>query len=699
MKRTKRFNRPLALIMADLDLLRNINNTYGHLAGDTVLAGIARLIQQSLREYDMAGRFGGEEFILALPETDRASAYALAERLRKAIEKERFTVSTSPTPIGVTMSMGIACYPDDAIDMKTLVHEADVAVYHAKLSGRNCVVNVTEVPRSIRLESRVTGDRFAAPSVPTFNPRPEQVAPAMPEASTAPAQPSAPDSAPLPSVDHPARMGPVLSIHYPQYALPAFVGGVSVLGIVTMLISLLLLPLPTTGMLQTIAVLTVLAVGVELLQIKNYFDNTISVSVSILFAAAIITGIPGLAIVSAAIALIHHLQKRPRIYKTVFNWANHLIAGSAAALVISVIGLPLQINHLPVLAVPLIGTAFMYFGLETGLLSTAIGLSTHTNPIQIWREQFKWLTSHYLVLCILGAVTGVAHTIIDIPGILVFMLPILMMHFNQKEYLNHTEHSMQELKRLNYELSYANKEVLTAKQTIEHINEGLFVAFAKIIDARDPFVSGHADKVADYSAAIARELGLPPDRVEIIRQAGFMHDIGKIAIAEHVLHKPSKLTDEEYEYIKTHAALGGEFLETCHGLRHLAPFVRHHHEWWNGHGYPDGLCGEQIPLESRILAVCDSVEAMASDRPYHKGWPVAQVIEEVRRCAGTQFDPTVAEAFIHLAEQHGEAFIINSADKVREKYGDNIFIKNNIIPFPAPSPEQGYSTLVPAVEK
>lgn len=142
------------------------------------------------------------------------------------------------------------------------------------------------------------------------------------------------------------------------------------------------------------------------------------------------------------------------------------------------------------------------------------------------------------------------------------------------------------------ELAYADKEVLTTKQTIEHINEGLFVAFAKIIDAGDPFVSGHADRVADYSAAIARELGLPPDRVEIIRQAGFMHDIGKIAIAEHVLHKPSKLTDEEYEYIKTHAALGGEFLETCPGLRHLAPFVRHHHEWWNGHGYPDGLCGE-----------------------------------------------------------------------------------------------------------
>jgi HD-GYP domain-containing protein (c-di-GMP phosphodiesterase class II) len=109
-------------------------------------------------------------------------------------------------------------------------------------------------------------------------------------------------------------------------------------------------------------------------------------------------------------------------------------------------------------------------------------------------------------------------------------------------------------------------------------------------------------------------------------------------------------------------------LETSEGLRHLAAFVRYHHERWDGNGYPDGLRGEEIPLEARILNVSDSVEAMASDRPYHKGMSVSDILTEVRRCAGTQFDPAVAEAFIRIVEREGESFVINSALDVQHKH-------------------------------
>src|SRR5207237_1365305 len=206
-------------------------------------------------------------------------------------------------------------------------------------------------------------------------------------------------------------------------------------------------------------------------------------------------------------------------------------------------------------------------------------------------------------------------------------------------------------------------------------NEELFLTLAKIIDARDPWVSSHASQVADYAVAIGKELGMNQERLEPLRQAGFLHDIGKIGISEQVLHKPDKLTDEEYEYIKTHAALGGEFLEMVTGLRHLVPFVRHHHERWDGKGYPDGLATENIELEARILSVCDSAEAMASDRPYRSGMSLHEIIAEVKRCAGTQFDPTVAEAFIKVAERERERLFINSGQEMLRKHADNSYFR------------------------
>jgi diguanylate cyclase (GGDEF)-like protein len=152
LERARRFNRPLAVIMADLDLLRDVNNTYGHLAGDVVIAGIGQIIRKTIREYDIAGRFGGEEFAVVLPEAGQAEAQAIAERIRMTIEATDFVVSTSPTPIHVTMSLGIACFPDDATTVTELTHQADVAVYQAKSQGRNRVVCAADVPVSVMLE-------------------------------------------------------------------------------------------------------------------------------------------------------------------------------------------------------------------------------------------------------------------------------------------------------------------------------------------------------------------------------------------------------------------------------------------------------------------------------------------------------------------------------------------------------------------
>ncbi len=168
-QRAGRFQRPLALLMADLDLLRNINNSYGHLAGDQVLAEVGKIIAQNIREFDVAGRFGGEEFCVALPETRLEDARVIAERLRQTVETHAFIVHTSQMPIHVTMSIGIAIHPDDANSPAGLVHAADIAVYMAKLQGRNRTIAVCQVPADIHAAHAEVIDRLASFPISYFD--------------------------------------------------------------------------------------------------------------------------------------------------------------------------------------------------------------------------------------------------------------------------------------------------------------------------------------------------------------------------------------------------------------------------------------------------------------------------------------------------------------------------------------------------
>lgn len=657
--RARRFNRPLTVIMADLDLLRNINNTYGHLAGDAVLAGIGQIIRQNIREFDIAGRFGGEEFAIVLPETGPVEAMALAERLRAAVEAVTFDAETSAAPIHATMSVGVACCPWDACTLNELIHEADLAVYQAKLQGRNCVIAASDVPRFIKLQQMPVADRVESTYSVAFTPR---VLPAETIRAEVEAAALAVAAAPPLEQEQLATIALPRASRNPWFWL--FVSGVVLGGAITTLGSLFLYGYPHSN-LPALGLLIVLAVVAELLHVDLYGRGTFSVSVGVIFATALIAGVPGVACVSAAISLVHYARRRPAPYKTAFNWATHVLAGLAPVLAISLVPVALETSNLLLLAVPTILAALIYYVVETGLIATAISLAEGSSVMLTWHERSRWQASHYFVLCGMGLFLGVAYTAQGPLGLVVFMLPVLMMRYAQKQYVEKTQDSVQELKRMNHELTLANREVVTASKAMQQLNEELLLTLSKIIDARDPYVSNHAAKVADYATAIALEIGITPDRIEPLRQAGFLHDIGKIAISEQVLHKPDRLTDEEYRYVKTHAALGGEFLEMCRGLRHLAPLVRHHHEWWDGSGYPDRLKAEAIPLEARILAVCDAVEAMASDRPYRKGMSLPKIIAEIKRCAGTQFDPVVAEAFIRVAEREQDHLVVNAATSLR----------------------------------
>jgi hypothetical protein len=168
---------------------------------------------------------------------------------------------------------------------------------------------------------------------------------------------------------------------------------------------------------------------------------------------------------------------------------------------------------------------------------------------------------------------------------------------------------------------------------------------AETLDLRDAGTADHSRTVGEFAAATAAALGLEPDRVERLRAAGVLHDLGKLAVRDATLHKPGKLDDEEWREIRRHPEIGAQILAHA-GLGDIAAWVRGHHERIDGRGYPDGLAGDEIPLEARILAVADAYEAMIADRPYRTGMAAAAARAELERCAGSQFDAAVVGAFL-----------------------------------------------------
>ena len=174
---------------------------------------------------------------------------------------------------------------------------------------------------------------------------------------------------------------------------------------------------------------------------------------------------------------------------------------------------------------------------------------------------------------------------------------------------------------------------------------------ASALDAKDPYTHGHSLRVTMYSLILAKNLNLDDTTLEEIETAGLLHDIGKIGIPQKILCKPDKLTDEEYELMKSHPARAEKMLMGIKKLTVVSNWLRAHHERWDGKGYPYGLKGEEIPISGRIIALADTYDAMTSTRSYRKALSHETAIEEIKRCAGTQFDPVLADLFVKCSDE------------------------------------------------
>jgi diguanylate cyclase (GGDEF)-like protein/putative nucleotidyltransferase with HDIG domain len=370
--------------------------------------------------------------------------------------------------------------------------------------------------------------------------------------------------------------------------------------------------------------LLIVTVGASIMKVRlPGILGTMSVNFLLILIGIIKLG-PGEAIIvgctGALVQCVWRAKTNPRAIQTAFSTMSIALA----------INVSYQLYHWPkgqVLnhgsPVLLLLTSFVYFLTNTSLIATVVALTERKSLGKTWNNCYFWSFPFYLVG---GALAWIVDTVWDKVSWQAILLLIPVIYFIHRSYRVY-------LKHLEDEKRHVEEMAALHLRTIE--------ALALAIEAKDHTTRDHLSRVQTYAVEIGKEIGLTGTELDALRAAALLHDIGKLAVPEHIISKPGKLTAEEFEKMKIHPVVGAEILERVNFPYPVVPIVRAHHELWDGSGYPDGLKGEAIPIGARILAVVDCFDAMASDRQYRQALPLDDAMEHVARLAGTSLDPDV----------------------------------------------------------
>ncbi|MBA2567867.1 MAG: diguanylate cyclase [Actinobacteria bacterium] len=618
--RASRFDRPFALLMADLDLLRDINNSYGHLAGDAVLKGIAETFRLELRHYDVPARFGGEEFSILLPETDTEEALEIAERIRAAVAARAIDVETSSQPIRVTISLGVATFPRDGGDANELIHQADLAVYRAKLQGRNRVLDASSEPLAVPVDRK-----------------PRLVA--VPQAGnhTTPLPPAV-EAIPPEERRHPRAH----VVHGPSFLqsrpLAAVVSLVTAVGIGAGAFGL------AFGSNQHFFALVALVVLVGLGEALalEVDDGSISVSAVGALAGAALFGPRAALPLAVTTAAVHWSARRYPGHYVLFNIGSLCLASLAAAGVFA-LGFEGPLGEFVTAAAGL-AAGLTYFAVNTGLTSLAMAMEGHQRWWAAWHERFAWLAPHWVVYGFVGGVMAIAYHAAGLYALAVFAVPLLLMRRTQETYLRHTQKSAQKLREAAETIQTQNVSLERANKLLKERSTAAMESLSATVDARDAYTAGHSRRVQQLALAIGSKLGLSRGELDLLGHAALFHDIGKLAVPDAILLKPAVLTEEEWTLMQRHSDEGARIIDRLGFLNDAVPAIRHHHERFDGTGYPDALKGEEIPLGARIIHVADALDSMLTTRIYRAARPALEAMDELKKAAGTQFCPRCVDA-------------------------------------------------------
>ncbi len=349
-------------------------------------------------------------------------------------------------------------------------------------------------------------------------------------------------------------------------------------------------------------------------------NGSVSVQLPVIFSTAIIMGpTAGLWLGGLASTSGPEYLGKVRWPSVVFNRAQFAISGWAAGEVFQLMsGSWLHLGFAQI-SIPLTLAAITAFILNWGLVALAISLRTHHSIIETTRVHLKWLVGPFLMMLPIGYSIAEVYKDLGPYGELIFIIP---------------------LASIRYILALLRRAYLTYFDNIDILLTAL--------NFRDAYTYGHSIRVGHYAGKLAEQFKMPQDRVQLVKDAGLLHDVGKLSTPDMILNKVGRLNHEEITVIKDHPIIGSEILEQLRVGGCARHFVRQHHERWDGIGYPDKLNGDQIALETRIVSVVDAYDAMTTDRPYRRGMPHVVALKEIQRGSGSQFDPEVVEKFVEM---------------------------------------------------
>lgn len=363
--------------------------------------------------------------------------------------------------------------------------------------------------------------------------------------------------------------------------------------------------------------------------------STMSVSYAVDFASLLLLGADAtmyVAAVSAWAQCTFRTQVTSPRHRMLFSVASLVLTVKAAGLVYTWLGGPAPGAAFSLLTIPrpLVGAAITYFACNTTFVATAIALTTSESPIRIWNENFLWSAPSYFV----GAgAAALGALLVDRGGYwlaTILLAPIYLTYRTYKVYLGRIQDQQRHV------------------QQVSDLHLATIEALALAIDAKDQTAQTHIRRVQVYAAGVAEALGMSSNDIQGVKTAALLHDIGKLAVPEHILSKPGPLTQEEFQKIRIHPQVGAEIISGVPFPYPVAPLILSHHERWDGKGYPVGLKGDEIPLGARILSVVDYFDALISERPYHRPATQEDAIALLRQESGKALDPKVVETFITL---------------------------------------------------
>jgi len=364
----------------------------------------------------------------------------------------------------------------------------------------------------------------------------------------------------------------------------------------------------------------------EFIPVSLPMAGSITIAFPIDFLLILVYG-PALAMLIAALgALIGETIERKISWdKVIFNASQYALTVAIAGIAYQQAGGVVGAQNIFRFILPAAICALTYCIVNTTLFVMVVSFAQNVRIKTIWRTSIKETVPSYIAEAPMGFLMAIIYTEAGILGILLFFLPLL-------------------LARRSFELYTKMRKVYL--DTIR--------ALAAAIDAKDPYTKGHSERVAETSVALAQELNLSDKDIENIEYTALLHDIGKIGIADSILGKKSSLTNKEFDKIKEHTVMGAKIIEPVDFLKNSYEAIYHHHERYNGDGYPDGIKEKDIPLLARIIAVADAYDAMGSDRPYRKRLSKDKILKELKDQSGKQFDPEIVKALISVLDRERE---------------------------------------------